>query len=337
MPDGAIAVGQAEDHRIRFFDATGRDAGSFGRLGAGPGEFRSVGLAGMIGDTLWVSDGQNYRITYIGPDHKLVRSERLTPAIKANSADEHPLPSGSSAGLIPLGRYPDGTVLTDIRAPTNQPRPAWFPPDALGAVWVRVSTDGLFRKIIAIGPPPRQDCRFSGTAGPFHATGSVPFCDPSMRQVAGDGSRIAFVIGNAVAGSPMTYRVLVIATTGDTLFTRTYDYRPVAIPKRVIDSVIAFVARTVPDEAALFRQMPFPANYPPVLRLFNGVDRTMWVEEPATTPGHHWRVLDAKGEPVGTLIVPGSVELVAATRHLAWGIDTDADGLQSIVQWRIGD
>lgn len=54
--DGTIAVGQSQDHLIRCFDARGASLGTFGRDGAGPGEFRYLTIQGWLGDTLWVSD-----------------------------------------------------------------------------------------------------------------------------------------------------------------------------------------------------------------------------------------------------------------------------------------
>jgi hypothetical protein len=339
LRNGEIVVPQSQDHRLLYFDAQGRPAGSFGHEGAGPGEFRVVGLYGTVGDTVWVSDGQNARVTFIGPGQKLLRTTPTLWKLKSNAGDGTGLPATSNAGLLVLASYANGDFLTEASLPPNVQRPTWFPSDATSSVWVVARADGVVRRVIARNSRTPERCTTSGTInGKLHFTAWIPFCDQALRAVAQDGSRIIFVSGSDITGSETSYRVTVIAPSSDTVFTREYPYHQVPIPRHVVDSVIELRAGQpgMPaDEAQIFRSMKLPATYPPVLRAFPGLDGTIWLEEPAADALHHWRILDARGEPVGIVTLPTSVTAQVADRGTVWGIDTDADGIQSVVRFTV--
>lgn len=337
LRNGNIVVPQGVDHRLRFFDARGDSTGSFGRDGAGPGEFRVVGIFGTVGDTIWVGDGRNARTTYIGPDRKLVRTAPFVPQLKAHPADETGLSSGTGGGFYGLAEYADGSFLTSAYLPSNFSVPAWYSRSATAGVLAVASADGVVRRVIAINRAAPAECRVSGSwDGKITFTGWIPFCDQSVRAIAQDGSRIAFVAGNGAGGSDTTYRVTVIAGSGDTIFSRTYGYRPLRIPRRVADSTVnaqAGTPHTPPQAASVLRAMKLPPTYPPVLRALVGLDGTIWLDEPALNAVHRWQILDLRGVPIATAVVPLSVRALVVDRGHIWGIDTDADGLQSVVRF----
>lgn len=70
---GIIAVLQPKEMLIRFFTPVGSPLGSVGGDGEGAGEFRSMGWAAWQGDTLRVDDSVMRRVTFIGPDRKVLR------------------------------------------------------------------------------------------------------------------------------------------------------------------------------------------------------------------------------------------------------------------------
>lgn len=72
--DGTVAIVNEGTHEVRVFDSDGAHVRSFGREGQGPGEFRSMALAGTIGaDTLVIVDVGNDRFTLIHPGEGFVR------------------------------------------------------------------------------------------------------------------------------------------------------------------------------------------------------------------------------------------------------------------------
>jgi hypothetical protein len=336
--DGSMAVAQPSDHLIRFFSATGQPAGTFGREGEGPGEFRNMGAAGTVGDTLWVLDMGNARTVYVGPDHKLLRSTRLAQSLKATPTDSAGL-AGIMGGIPVNGVYRDGTFLTRLYLPKNAPKPSWYPDGAAGSPVVIASPAGVFRRLIAIEPPSPPECQKNGTMNGGTWGAVVPFCFAGQEDIATDGSRIAFARGTNATEAQASYQVIVIAATADTLVARNYSYHPIPISQHVSDSVRDLLTSRpgmAPQLVDAFRKMSFPPTFPPLHSVLVGRDGTIWVEEWAADANHHWRILDPEGSPIGALTLPHNIRVSIAERNRFWGISTDADGLQSVVRYRIG-
>ena len=73
-PDGAVYVVQPTRSLFRVFESDGRFRGLLGRSGAGPGEFRSIGAYGWIGDTLWVTDHAQRRVVFFDAKGRHLRT-----------------------------------------------------------------------------------------------------------------------------------------------------------------------------------------------------------------------------------------------------------------------
>lgn len=77
LSDGTIAVLNAGEHELRFYDQTGHFIRTVGRQGNGPGEFQfPVGLR-RSGDTLSVVDMVANRLTEIAPDGQVLRTRTV--------------------------------------------------------------------------------------------------------------------------------------------------------------------------------------------------------------------------------------------------------------------
>ena len=48
-----------------------------------------------------------------------------------------------------------------------------------------------------------------------------------------------------------------------------------------------------------------------------------------------WQTLDDRGNPIGQLKVPRNVRIKVASRAAIWATETDDDGMQHIVRYRI--
>ena len=70
--NGTLYVLESQAREVRVFGPDGRRLGTRGRSGQGPGEFSRPAAIGLVGDTLWVRDGGNGRISWFGPDGSLV-------------------------------------------------------------------------------------------------------------------------------------------------------------------------------------------------------------------------------------------------------------------------
>jgi hypothetical protein len=74
LPDGRIAVGNDGSREIKIYGADGTHVASLGKEGEGPGEFSSVILAGLLGDSLVVVDRRLRRVSLLHPDVGFIRS-----------------------------------------------------------------------------------------------------------------------------------------------------------------------------------------------------------------------------------------------------------------------
>ena len=170
----------------------------------------------------------------------------------------------------------------------------------------------------------------------------TPFCD---NRVSTDWSSTPTDVVARVELEPATatasaYRVHLVDASGRELINRSYPFVPLPVPKRAIDSIKAAwdsVDARRPNRWVHFARTVKPmANYPPIRRIVSGRDGTVWLEERIEGAGHQWRILDSNGSIAGTVSLPEDVSLEVADMRNIWGYETDADGLQGIVRYRVG-
>ncbi|MFC1660944.1 hypothetical protein ACFL3S_05750, partial [Gemmatimonadota bacterium] len=87
LPDGRFVVANEGTWELRIFGSDGSHLGSMGGEGEGPGEFNSVRLLGLLGDSLLVLDRRLRRVSLIHPDEGFVRSFPLAEGVAAYPMD----------------------------------------------------------------------------------------------------------------------------------------------------------------------------------------------------------------------------------------------------------
>lgn len=328
-PNGTIAVQQHQDGTVRFFDARGASLGTFGRKGQGPGEFTNAGRLAWTGDTLIVSDIGTRRFTLISADRKLVKTVPWAASVAP--------PGGASAGVAPArvsqARFPlaDGSQLVISNFSEESPMPAWLGGGKPGQLYLRLDAIGALGHVLG-WMPSTMACSISvSTNGGFELS-RIQFCPLPMDDVAPDGGRV--VLTYVEEGKTQEYRVAAIRSSGEKIFDRTISYRPQPIPKNVRDSIVSAASRSpMPSRRATAERIP--GFYPPLLRILGGRDATTWLELFTASGDRTWHVLDAQGNVVGSLMVPRNLQVMAASRDALWGTETDDDGLQHIVRYRV--
>lgn len=95
-----VVVESAGD--IKLFGGDGHPLRTIGGNGDGPGEFRMVAGAGLVGDSVWVYDYSHRRLTYLGLDGGLGSVHSL---------------EGQDLPLMPVGRLGDGFLLAGTYQP----------------------------------------------------------------------------------------------------------------------------------------------------------------------------------------------------------------------------
>lgn len=332
-PKGQILVPIVADMQLRIHDSTGKRVGAVGRRGGGPGEFRAISGVGWIRDTLWIADRGQFRTTFVGPDHQVLRTERWLGGTVAGVAR-----GGAIEMIAPLAILDDGSLFGRVR---------WVPRDERGrsaeaveAFGVRQS-DGLIRTVLRMP---------SGDAAPWEVSVAcckftVPFALLPQFSIASDGLYLAELSVPLPTQRDWKYQVTVIRVSGDTVFSRFHAYRGEPIPRRSLDSALARVVPAphhlinvppdLPERVRAEASKRVPTWSITVETILLGLDRTVWIGFQPTAEGRRYQILSSAGDPVGELLVPSSTRVQQATASRIWVTETDADGLSDVVRYRL--
>lgn len=299
-----VADGQAKD--VRKFTPNGEYVGTVGRLGDGPGEFRSpIGLGVRSGTLLVVEDSRFIFFDTAGAYRMAVR--------------RFPFRSG--------GRW-QGTVLADgrvadvvYRRDGERLRTGFVVVDSIG-----VSSDTFFL------PMMEQDAYLlEHTVGGETARLSlpVPFAPRSHWRVHADG-----YIWTGY--SDRFHLAQLSLTTADTVRTLDKPFRRVRVRASEADSALTPLKQTLPG--ASFDRSRIPRSKPPFNDLHVDAEGHVWVQRPGTgrEQGVWMDVFDAVGRFLGSLRIADQVEqpVVITSSHL-YAVVTNASGLPQIVRYRI--
>ena len=328
--NGTVAIGQAQDHLVRFFDAKGKSLGTFGRDGEGPGEFRRIDRAGWLADTLWVSDMSQPRFTVIGPEHKLLRTVAFAVGMRASERDSNE----SVQGFSSLALYANGDQLTmGILPALDDPHlPSWAKTKAntgSRVVLGRVTSAGILLRPVAYTPFDQCGLDMSPLS---------KLCQRPIAEIGPNGDRVVMAVAATSGAELGTFQVVVISQAGDTIFARRFPFKAEQIDAHVRDSLTALAAAgpRPPQMRGMVSERPSPRIYPPLKRLVIGRDGTVWVELRVTGAGRPYLVLDPKGNAIGMATLPANVTLMAANRTTIWATQRDADDVESVVRFRVG-
>jgi len=314
-PNGRIALYIATDRQLRVFDASGTEVFKFGRAGSGPGEFQQVNTLRFTGDSLWAFDYSLRRISVIGPDGKLVRSQ-LIPAVEGLSTF-NPV---SIAGRTMYGR----ASVAEGDGP-QRTRSSWH---------VRIKSDSSFDKLVEV--PTALVTVEASTEKSFYSQ-VVPFSPRDVYGFSSTGEQFAIASTIATSG------------TASDLFVRSYRYdgrlrfqRKLSLPARPVtarqrDSALAIIEKqpTFGPELARKARPLIPATHSVHGVTIQGDDGTVLVAVRAASGDVVSLVFDASGTPRGYLATPDRTRVQVATATHLWAVQSDLDGLPSLVRYRV--
>jgi hypothetical protein len=333
-----IVVPLPQDMQVRLYDSTGKRLATVGNRGDGPGEFRFLGPIGWIADTLFISDGRQRRVTYVGPDGTILYARAFAHSLATNSLSN----AGADSvfwSFDPIAVYADGSMLgwalislinsAGIRVLGGLPRSDWG--------LVLLSTEGRARLVARF---PYNDDRWLMTVS--SSTRPVPFALQPLFSLAPDGSRFAFLTADQSSPDEGTYTITMFNAGGDTIFHRSYAYTGSRIPTAVRDSAVAAIVR-VPAEGSLQITRDFqsaardriPPVYAPVENMTIGLDSTLWVSLRPSGTRAVTVVLGQNGDRIGQFLLPPRSRIQQASLQHVWVTETDEFGLASIVRYRV--
>jgi hypothetical protein len=357
--DGNLFVFENQDREIRVLDATGTRVATFGGRGQGPGEFAGTGRLGVIGDTVWVVEGQGFgsRVSFFtrAGEHLGTRSISTTVQV--------PMGNGVMAVLQPYTWRSDGSLQGDIGIMMRDPAAAETdgPPPGSMVRLPRVRFDLEGNVLDTIGFDPRAALQPPGDIATTQVEGRTfnnprpPSDVPRSYMLEDGGVSIAGPAPTGPADAVLTFTRTDL--TGDTLHHRTFSYTPEAYTEAFLDSLawrtavrgsgmVRVVDGQVQREAplddptpvvrALRATMDFPPYAPPVQAVVGGRDGSAWIQW--TDDGRlqdRWLVLGPEGEPRGRFTLPRNARIAWASGDEFVAVERDAFDVPWVVRYRL--
>ncbi|HET9275061.1 MAG TPA: hypothetical protein VFN96_03200 [Gemmatimonadales bacterium] len=312
LGSGEIAVANGGSHEIRYFGPDGRYLRTFGREGAGPGEFRSVGRLIRFGDTLAVHDVRTSRLTILlGATLLETRLVRASNATQRISIVER-LPDGRWVGVTSISPrfapqpYRDSIAVGILPAPGEGAVQwlGWFPGPRVASIEGKITGLAGFYTWV-----------YAAVAG-----GRVVVLDghqERIRRFSPDGAELPGG-GIGIRGEPLTPRIVARAKQ-DELGPGADD----AAARQWLE--VKYAPEVVGDRLPAFRSLRADSH------------GLVWLESYRTDesrPGRYF-VFSADAAPVATVAVPGSFRATEIGADCVLGVTTDADGVERVTMYRL--
>lgn len=352
-PEANVFVLDAGDRDIRVYAPDGTLLRTIGRPGQGPGEFQNVPMFGVVGDTVWAFQNFSRRLSLFDRQGNLL-SDNPVDGVRVALA-------GKMDGvLFPALMRPDGRLVGRMLLWVARKTPASIAQgDTVQVPFVLF--DGRGRPVDTVGwyPDPQ-----TGSTPPETITAEArqfvvpPPPSPDPDVIATTDGRILVdrpLAQNADTGSFSVTRVLF---SGDTIYHRSYRYRPVGYPEAVLDSLatmyvrrgggMVYIVNGVRQEAAppsdvsgiarkIRDAMHFPDVQPPIQRSFLGADGSLWLRrEDDGGALYRWLVLGPDGVARGNVDLSRNTSPSWARGNDVWLTEQDPLGVPWLVHDRIG-
>jgi hypothetical protein len=328
-PDGSLYSAYPAESVIRIHDRNGMLRRQLGRAGRGPGEFSALRRIGIVGDTLWAIDLDNYRLTLFDLEGRY-RSDRLIQALTEQPS--HVVPETLLAGGIVLG------IVSASAADVAEGK-------VTTTAYVRLRPDGTIVDTVAVLDVRNTRMQVS-VEGTTVAYLPQPFSDADLLTVSHDAGA-AFRVNRSIR-SEGEIRVICVNASGDTVFARTFGIAERTVTAAAADSAARalatllragprMAAMTLDRAAALVRdQMYVPRLAPPVVALVAGRDGSLWMQHAqAVQDSTSWSIVSASGRALGTVRLPRRLTPMAVDQFHVWGVELDTIDVPFIVQYTV--
>lgn len=328
--DGRIYVLDSVERELHILDSQReRQSGVVGRRGGGPGEFENPTALGWWGDMLWVFDTRLLRLSLFTSEGEFIRSRRI---YWPGDADE--------TLLSVVGAPGEGTLLVipRITLPPDDSYPRWLPILRLGSDAEAIDTPAILSLR-------NQFLKIQHRGG--HSFRNQPFADGTLWDVAANGESVVLVEHEPVDRSAESeFQVTKLTSSGDTVFTRRFSYKPRRFSQSEINATVSSVSESLgrwfPSEGAARKAVRsalyLPIYHRPATAVILGRDGTIWLRE-ETTPDSDsvlWTVLDGTGNRIGELQLPTGTRVLEADSEFVWGSETTSLGVPYVVRFRLG-
>ena len=343
--DERLYVPQRDDDAIRVHEPGGRLLTTIGRRGQGPGEFRSLGDIGLIGDTLYALDSGKSQVSLFDLDGRVLTSRSFRPRTFPTAGRGFAIVAPAVPQTFVL--RPDGTSLV---RPSVLSSGGGAPPEpAVVTEVVPVPLLHLDERSLVLDTVVWEARRGSSLFLPHGGEVfrvSVPFSDEPLFTLMPDGSGVVVVDRlSAPDTRESAFTVTLIGPGRDTVYSRSFSYRPLVLADADVRLALERAPLSPVDhpdpppvaaiEEALRSVGLVPATRTPVSHVSAGQDGSVWLRREETGGSVAWDVVDEKGRPAGRLHLPGEQTVVAARGSLMVALAVDAPEGPRLVAYRL--
>lgn len=300
---------------LTWVDALGKRAGTLGKEGEGPGEFRTISHVGWLGDSLWVIDARLGRATLFGPN------AAYAATFPAGTSYRYPLSRSIAAALLEHGH----AVL-----PVSASLPALVSGDRHRAPVLLVDRNMAVLDTLATVDLTRSRLISKTPDGGMLVSSQQPYDDSPLVRTGHRGREIV-VVDRSVARSASvdSFQVTALDADGHRLWSRWLQYAPQQ------DFASSFTSR-VDARRAVKAGLFVPRFAPPVTDCVVGHDGTVWLRRDVfAADGMEWTVLDPDGSIMARVRSSGPVHLFDASNTRAWGVEYSSLEVPFVVRYRL--
>lgn len=320
VADGRIAIADGLHSEVRLFTAQGSYDRTFGRRGAGPGEFTTLTrLALLAGDTL--SAGGTYRQARYLPDGTFIDDRQFAwpglarPPFSVEAA--WPLADGSFAVML-------------IESSAGQP--AVRPLHRSGLMYVIAGADAALRDSLGVFPGLEQ--LSYEDAGRVHT--AVPLFAAFTRLVVG---REYLVIADMGVDSILRYHIPSARRTWVRV-PLTRQRIGAAAMRRAQESACDWTIDAAAQQRCEIsvRQLPPQTEYPLLRDVAVDSAGRIWLAMYTELPSHddaEWLVVDGDGTVAARTRLPRGLRITQIGTGYVLGISQDSLGVQRVREFRI--
>lgn len=318
LDNGTLVVSLDDDKTVRWFDRDGAEERRVGGPGEGPGEYGSVALTGMLGDSLLIWDGQLDRATVLAPDGAAVRTFR--PVFADTSV---------AFGMAVTAAFDDGRLLLAGRSGARSEMPSGLRRDTIPLAVA--SRDGLVEQVIT-RVHSHENVIVTGQG--FVTMLPRPFGPRTALTTDGTALLVSDgqfdeVVRYPLDGSPVTiYRLdrprRLIALSEVEQQRRRLAQQVEQLPETIGQAV-----------AEVMASVGVPTVYPAHDRILVDGTGAIWLREDigprrSEIEARRWDVIDRDGRWLGLVTTPARLEVYQVTRDRVIGVWRDENDVEHL-------
>lgn len=334
-PSDHLLVLDASAHRVVELDTRGRVVRSFGRRGSGPGELSDPRMMTIRGDTLFVDDVQNARLTAFSlRDGRVLAHDRFRDLYGAVQLS----PRGSFLVREGARQSMAGRSLEHVHLGASAKESRVLARYELPARHV------LSYRLYQSDERGRPTSKSLAVANTMH-----PLVDQVHFAHAPDGEALWLISPSSGSGGIFAQRggaltIRRVRPTGQSDLERRFTATRRALVTRELDALIDSLAnppfqragvRPVPNRQEIIDSLGQERRWPAVMGARVGSDGTLWLQQPPTwgEGPRFWRIA-GDGAPLAPVAFPRGFTLFGANGTEAWGTLQDDAGDVVIVKFR---